>query len=551
MKHYIKYMLALPALMLAMVSCSDFLDETPDNRTEIDSAQKVKLLLTSAYPVSSPAVICELSADTYEDNNVLLTATHNSAYSAWHDEAFAWKNIVNYSSGDDDTPYQVWDGYYQGIAVCNQALESLEQVKKNGKIEQKVYDRLRGEALVLRAYLHFTLVNVFAQAYKDSVSSKADLGIPYVTKSETTVHVNYNRPSVADNYASIEKDLMEGLPLVDNSNYDVRAYHMNESAARAFGARFFLFKRDWFHADSLATAALGKNPASMLRKWAGMTGTSIEGKNNWYNDETASCNFLLQSTYSLQDRMLSACRYAINGTAQKVHTYGSGPCWDGQLPCYTGNLYIWGAGQEYGVWMFRVYEYFEYTDKIAGIGFVHMLYQPFTAEETLLCRAEARLYMGDKAGAINDLNIWAQSKRCTKALTESSCRSFYKNKEGFVCDINVDKMGWSAADVATATTNKHIVDCILHFRRIETLYEGLRWFDVKRYGIPLVHIWQGPLEDLPTTDSLSWNDPRRALQIPNDVVEAGLIPNDRTHGSNNNSNQNGVLDKPYFPVSAK
>ena len=551
MKHnHTFHPLAVVLCLAALCGCSDLLDEAPDNRTEINSAQKVRQLLTSAYPSSCPAVICELSADTYEDNNVLLAATHNSAYSDWQDEAFSWSDIVTYSSGEDDTPYDTWDSYYQGIAVCNQALESITALEAKGATARNVINRLRGEALVLRAYLHFTLVNVFAQAYKDSLSSLQDLGIPYVTKPETVVHVDYDRPSVTENYASIERDLQEGLPLVDDAAYEVRAYHMNQNAANAFAARFYVYKRDWAKAERYATAALGTNPSSMLRKWSSMTGTSPTTKNNWYNDETASCNFLIQSTYSLQDRMLSACRYAINGTAQSVHTYGSGPCWSGTLPCYVGNIYIWGAGQEYGVWMFRVYEYFEYTDKIAGIGYVHMLYQPFTAEETLLCRAEARLYLGDKAGCIDDLNTWAASKLCTQQLTESRCRSFYTSgRSGYVCPVSVDRMGWSAADVATATGSKHLVDCILHFRRIETLYEGLRWFDVKRYGIPLVHTWQGPLDDNPTTDTLLWDDPRRALQIPNDVVQAGLVPNDRTTASGSNgTDQHGVLTVASAPA---
>lgn len=521
------YFAILTSLLLP--ACADKLDQEPDNRTYIDTPAKVGQLLTSAYPSQSPAVLCELSADTYEDNNVVLMATHRAPYALWNDECFAWEDIRNYSSGDADTPYDVWETYYAGIAVCNHALQAIEEIRKDYPESHEKLERSRGEALVLRAYLHFTLVNVFAQAYKNDEDSKADIGIPYVTEPETTVRVNYNRPSVAENYASIQKDLEEGLPLIDDAAYSVRAYHFNRNAALAFAARFFLYKRDWAKAERYASDALGSNPASMLRKWSTLTATTTEGKNQWYDDESAACNFMLQTTYSLHYRMLGACRYASNGTAQRVHTYGPGPCWSQMLPCYSGNLYIFGDGQEYGVWMFRLREYFEYTDKIAGIGYVHTLYKPFTAEETLLCRAEARLYLGDKAGCINDLNQWAVSKLCSTTLTEQRMRSFYTaNSKGFVCEINPDLMGWGGADVQTAQTEKHVVDCILHFRRIETLYEGLRWFDVKRYGIPLTHNIQGPLEVQPRTVHLPALDARRALQIPNDVIEAGLVPNDRT-----------------------
>jgi hypothetical protein len=187
-------------------------------------------------------------------------------------------------------------------------------------------------------------------------------------------------------------------------------------------------------------------------------------------------------------------------------------------------------------------EYFEYTDKIAGTGYVHSLYTPFTAEETLLCRAEAKLFLGDQSGCISDLNTWAISKECTTTLTLSNIRSFYTTgKEGFVCELNSEKM---SPDFVVTAAQKPIVDCILHFRRIETFYDGLRWFDIKRYGIPVTHEYRDPSEDNVHTDVLTWDDPRRALQIPNDVVAAGFVPNDRTQTA-----QSSFTDAPSMTIA--
>ena len=38
-------------------SCESELDEVPDNRTEIDTPEKVQLLMVSAYPQATPAVM--------------------------------------------------------------------------------------------------------------------------------------------------------------------------------------------------------------------------------------------------------------------------------------------------------------------------------------------------------------------------------------------------------------------------------------------------------------------------------------------------------------
>ena len=75
MKKYI-FGLSMMALGMLFASCSDNLDEQPDSRwIHIDSSDKVAKLLTSGYPSSVPAVICELMGDNLVDNNVVVPAT--------------------------------------------------------------------------------------------------------------------------------------------------------------------------------------------------------------------------------------------------------------------------------------------------------------------------------------------------------------------------------------------------------------------------------------------------------------------------------------------
>ncbi len=548
----------LAVMLVGLDSCKK-LDELPDNRTEIDNYEKVRLLLTSAYPVATPAVVCELSGDNYVDDNVVVTATHNDPYEKFHEEAYQWKDINNYSINSDDTPYQTWEAYYAGISVCNHAIAAMQEMSEDPAHDADLAHSW-GEAHVLRAYLHFVLVNTFAECYKNEALSSQDRGIPYVTIPETTVQVDYSTSeflhNVKETYDLIENDLLTGIDLIDDSKYKVPAYHFNRNAANAFAARFYLFKRDYAKTIFYADRALGQDPTSsrsMLRNWAGINPNTIDSRLNDYNDPLAPCNFLIQSTYSLQDRMLSACRYAINdGTTfttpqgqswtvpstLKILITGGGPNWSGYLPAFDGHLFIFG-GQEYGVWLFRVYEYFEYTDKIAGIGYVHMLYQPFTADETILCRAEAKLYQGDQAGAIRDLDLWTQSHMVTSPLTLTGIKNkykrtantandpFFKDPNQWVSNLHPAEMGFTK--VLTGD-DLSVLDCILHFRRIETMFEGQRWYDIKRYGMTVYHHYRGANEDQIHTDSITWNDPRRVLQLPNNVIEAGY-PANRDRGS--------------------
>ncbi|MCH5307183.1 MAG: RagB/SusD family nutrient uptake outer membrane protein [Prevotella sp.] len=534
----------------ALTSCESELDEVPDNRTEIDTPEKVQLLLVSGYPQAVPAVMCELFGDNYVDNNVVKPGQHRAAYKDFHDEAYAWQNVNNYSTGDDDTPYQVWEAYYQGIAVANHAIDAMRKISPNPAADPELAHSW-GEAHVLRAYLHFTLVNVFAEAYKDDAQSAADRGIPYVTEPEQKVNVNYGDGqflhSVKETYDLIEKDMLTGINLIDDSKYKVPAYHFNKNAANAFAARFYLYKRNYAKVIEYADAALGNNAASSLRKWASINTNTINSMLNSYNDETAACNFLLQSAYSLQDRLLSAIRYVCNdgNSAEKVKSsknavYGSGPNWSNRLPAYDGKIYRFGENDD-GSWLFRVYEYFEYDDKIAGIGWVHMIYQPFTAEETLLCRAEAKLYLGDQTGAIADLDTWTKSKQVSADLTLSGITRWYSSSktpeqietDDYISDLHPADM--SPEFKVLTGDDLSVLYCVLHFRRIETMFEGLRWFDIKRYGITVHHAYRGPRDANITHDYLKWNDKRRVMQIPNNVINAGYPSTDRATQTNMSS----------------
>jgi hypothetical protein len=67
-----------------------------------------------------------------------------------------------------------------------------------------------------------------------------------------------------------------------------------------------------------------------------------------------------------------------------------------------------------------------------------------------------------------------------------------------------------------------VIQCILHLKRIEFIHEGERFMDIKRYGIEISHNLNG--KDTEYTN-LPVNDPRRAIQLPQEVIAAGMTPN--------------------------
>lgn len=530
--------------MLSLSSCNDFLDQLPDSRIDPSTPEQLQLILVNGYLNYDYATMCELSSDNFVDNYAPnskgVTYETTTTVDPILDQYFAWED-ANLSS-QQDSPTAVWDGCYTAIAHANHVLQKVEEWRAEGKYTSgEELDRMNaayGEAMLIRAYHHFLLTNLFCMQY--GKQSSTDQGIPYSTEPEDKVQVAYERGTVQEDYDKIEADLLEGLKYVNDQYYSVLRYHFNTTAANAFAARFYLFKRDYEKVEQYATAALGSNPADKMRSDYWSTDfTSLTADATQYFASSSTSNFLLFPTNSLAFYAMcyytNGTRYAINGRSAAATLYGWGPNWSTNfLPCLSSHLYI-NSKQELGLWPSWMYMFFEYADKVAGIGYPKRMRAEFTAEETLLTRAEARLFMGNKSGAIDDLNTFIMSHDTNvqyplSELTSDLIEEFYNRDEAtsqdrdprpeILNDINVDDV---------CESSYHLTDdmlpylwCVLHFRRIETVMTGYRWFDIKRLGIEITH-----QIGRTRTETLTIRDPRRAFQIPTESIEAGLTPTDR------------------------
>ena len=530
-------------VVTVLVSGCGFLDKNPDMRATIDTKEKVQLLLVSAYTKANFGAICEFSSDQVIDNNAPDKTGHCNSLQPldkMYDEIFAWEVIK--SDGSQDSPKYIWDGCYSAIATCNHALVAIDELEAKG-IDMRAE---RGEALISRAYHHFILANVFCQAWKDENLSRQDLGITYMTEPERTVAPLYERGTLADTYKCIQKDLEEGLPLVDDNYYSVPKYHFNTKAAHAFAARFYLYTRQWDKVIEHANQVLSTDDAATLSLLydakAGYALNDPYQEQLMWIDPAAQYNLLIYTTMSQVPYTIYPTygRYYHNGVASDYSSLGAGPCWSNQFPGYPH----WQIDQKYGTFCAKF-------DKVQGYGYIHGVTRAFTTNETLLCRAEAKAFKNDFEGATNDLRLWAQGYNGTGRmdtladgtvnLTAAKIRKFYNAgaDKHFVPDLHASDM---SPEFVVTDAQKPFVCCALHFRRMETLHDGLRWFDLKRYGIEITH--QRGTEPLRT---LVWNDDRRAIQLPIDVMVAGMTPNPRVNLGDHVSPSDATA-VPYAPA---
>lgn len=547
--------------LVTMSSCDDFLDKIPDTRVNLESPSQLSQLLVTSYPSANYALVCGLSSDNYEDNNSPDDNGNRynlTAYEKGDDELFAFEDVK--SATGQDSPSHVWEAYYNAIAGANAVLEKIPGFEAQGSALEG-YEKLpaiKGEALLIRAYCHFILANIFCEAYRGSELSKAIQGIPYITTPETTVKPHYERGTLADVYAKIEADLEAGLPLINNGLYEVPKYHFNVAAANAFAARFYLFTRNYKKALAHANTAFGGEGSDvsqfMSDIWQNLGNFYyISDFGLYYNNIDKARNFMLIPTYSTWWRRHLGNRYSVTRDAKRATLQGPAPTWEeyqwrasdgsGEVfsmnPCFNGACGSSGKS-EYGTYFAgSCNEQFEYTDKVAGIGYTHMTRAEFTGEETLLVRAEAKLFLGDKAGAIADLAVWDNAHRVYSDgdyytdLTEASIREFYNRMKANDADSDAKTNGYGIAkeihldevypcEYTVTEDIEPILQCVQHFRRIETIHTGMRFFDIKRFGIEFTRKIGKSGEK-----TLTMMDARKAIQIPTEVMAAGLVANPR------------------------
>ncbi|THU40428.1 RagB/SusD family nutrient uptake outer membrane protein [Niastella caeni] len=482
MKKYSIYFLVI----LLSVGCKKFLEQPPDNRAVLNTPEKVSQLLGTAYPQANYMAFTESISDNVADKGIGgLYRTNIDPY-----------NFKDVSSNQQDSPEFYWNACYAAIAAANQALEVCSKASN-----PESYAAQKGEALVCRAYAHFMLVTFFSKVF-DPATAGSDPGIPYVLKPEKVVFEQYERKTVQYVYEMIEKDLTEGLPLIDDKQYKVPRYHFTRAAAHAFASRFYLFKRQYAKVVEHASKVFpNDNVIAMLRPW------NTEYRVLTYNElwaryakATESANLLLVETPSLWARNYVGVRYGLDATKSNEILLApnvSGGTWIFRYQLYTG-----GTNNYF---IPKVNEYFVRESVNAEIGWPYVMVPLFTAEEVMFNRAEANVFLNNITNVLGDLNAYASTRiynysPALHTITESRIKSFYR----------------------TGNAQQGALAAVLDFKRAEFVQEGMRWFDLLRHKVPVVHATvEGP------TFTLGANDPMRVFQIPDVAKLAGIAQNPR------------------------
>ena len=531
----IKNIIYKGSLMLASVailaSCSDQLDTLPDNRTTLDTPKKIAGLLVTAYPDRTPTLFNEWMSD-----NTDYMGAQNSQGNRGGDQYFFWQEQTE---GGNDSPEMVWMLYYEGIYKANEALAAIED---QGGPKNDILRNSKGEALLIRAYDHFILANEFCRPYNGKTSTK-DAGLYYATgiADFSAAAEQSNRGTVADVYSKIAADIEAGIPLL-NDTYEVPKYHFNKQAAYAFATRFYLYYEKWEKAKEYADKLLGSNPAASLRDYRALQAMPLSKSEQAvkiaeaYCSASADCNLLVQTSVSNAGMALApwliSKRYTLTNYLAETELFQSNNIWG------TSSNLIWkpftvNSGESNFALLMKLPREFEIRNTTTGSGYLRTLNVDFTMDEALLNRAEAEIMLGQNDAACADMTIWMKNFFNTNVtLTPTSVQTYFKTVPYAYADaakmVPSFKKHISPRFTidAEGSVQESLLQCLLNFRRIETVHLGMRWMDIRRYNIEIPRRLIGangkPSKNL---DWLEKDDPRQVVQIPQSIREAGVAGN--------------------------
>lgn len=448
--------------MLTITSCSGFLNETSGDEVIVqDVSDYSELLLGSGYPSPTAKLYTTLYLldDDYmlNENSMDDDEDYAGALSAY--PFFTWQSDMWQNVNVDESVYgDTYASTYERIMGVNAVLDGID----NATGDDSKREVVKAEALALRGYYYYMLVNIYGKPYN---YDKVSLGVPL----KLTANLETNgraRSTVEEVYQQIVADLTEAVALFKKHEVTRGDYRINLPAADILLTRAYLQMEDWDGVIAAATDAI-ENGGALT---------------NYLNEGTK------YKTFSSYDYSEVIWLYG-NGYST-CSLSGMRPSTD-LLSLFADNdtrksLWFYTSSRNVSLYKKRLP-----SGKRTPTNALRM-------SEAWIARAEAYAMTGKTSEAIADLTH----------LQENRYTDFTP---------------------ATYNDTNKLVEAIRKERRLELCYDEVRWFDLRRYGMPEIkHQYKARKPASWVTYTLKAQDPMYTLPIPNaDMTEnTNLVQNE-------------------------
>ncbi|KOY85315.1 hypothetical protein AD998_03325 [bacterium 336/3] len=377
--------------------------------------------------------------DVGTDNMIETSASlgNNRSLAQWY-----------YNSGSTVVS-RLWSSPYQVINQANAVLDNLDNLTETASGQK---NRIKGQALALRALAHFDLMRFFAPSYDRNSS---EFGVAIKTKSEATFPP---RSTVKECYDFIYKDLTEAESLLSNIDIPIngiRKTRLDIHGVRAIRARVSLYAKDWADAKAYTDKVIaesGVNLGSISGSiGVGLTASAINNTTSfqsvWFNDLNSGVETIFAVAFNVGQG--APGNFPLDG----VNGYTVSNDWRNLFVGVTTNDVRFNVTYN-GAASPAAASYQKFSGRFNGTSIArdgNVDVKVFRIAEMYLIRAEANFNLGNNTDARNDIRILRTNRI-------NGYNSVTDNVADVLANIQLE-------------------------RRKELVGEGHRWFDAKRYNL--------------------------------------------------------------------
>lgn len=373
-QQYPLYFIWLSFFSFWFVSCDSFVDvELPESQmtsvTVFENNATATAALTDIYAkIRDKGLLTGISSGL--SNQLGNYADELTCYSTSTNGTYNFYNNILLDSNANVKDY--WNTTYNQIYAANALIEGLD---KSTGLSVQNKNELKGEALFIRALLHFYMANLYGD-------------IPYIKQTDYKANSVVSRTPIAPVYQNCINDLETAAALLPEAYSTTQRIRPNKLTVRALLARVYLYNGSFPEAANEASSLINQNGLYTLT-------------------EKPEEVFLLGSKETIwQLQSASAGQNTKEGT---TFIFVSGPPALTSLNINLVNSFSandlrksnWTKAVTKGTSTW--YHVYKYKERVAGSASKEYSIVLRLAEQYLI-RAEARAQQGDLIGAKEDLN---------------------------------------------------------------------------------------------------------------------------------------------------
>lgn len=497
----IKYSILAAVAAMSLTACSDFLE--PDSESEFvpeDATSLNELLLGEAYQrndmdgfnIYLGLMEDDVEAAPYQTPNEGFDGNIYLASYTWQPDMY--KMMEEAGAGH----INIYERYYEVILGANAVLDYLPSVRDTKENINKV----KAQAYALRGFYYFNLVNIYAQPYNMYPDAP---GVPLKLNSGIEESDDYlKRKSVSDVYAQILSDLHTAeetyLELPESEQWSDN-YRTSLPMVQLMLSRTYLYMGNWEKAAQYAELVMKDSRFKLVD----LNDVPLNTK----NEEGESVrNYYVFPTYKSSETIwpYGNVKDMFEWTYKEANSQNSN----------TGN---------------KMHAYFQASEELINtyvdydLRLKRYIVQAPTNEGTLMNMAFGKVNVGTNYYLPqNAVGVFGRCLRLSEAYLNYAEAKAMLGGEGMaeatVALNTLREKRFDPEDFEDETfgSQEELIEFIRDERRRELCFEGHRWFDLRRWGMPAIsHKWHNDSESSDTY-RLEEGDLLYTVPIPDEAL---------------------------------